>query len=133
MSMQVIYRIEDKNTKSGPVYEGPYFNSYGGAAQWRDRPHDTRKHPNCDEDEILVKNFNKKKFNSKIYKYTDFYCGFINLEQLIKWFNKKERRNLETQGFILAAYEADIVVYSNKQALFIPKKGNKRKILKMPL
>jgi hypothetical protein len=133
MSKQLVYRIEEKNTKSGPVFEGPYFNSYGGAGQWRERSHDTRKHPTCDKDKTLVKNFNKQKFSDQLYKNSDFYCCFTDIDQLTKWFNEKERWNLEMQGFVLAVYEADIVVSSTKQALFSPKKGKKRKILKMPM
>jgi hypothetical protein len=133
MSKQLVYRIEEKNTKSGLVYEGPYFNNYGGSIQWRERSHDTKKHPTCDKDKTLVKNFKKYQATNPDLKNTDFYCCFTDLEQLTKWFTEKERWNMDMQGFVLAVYETDTVIASTKQALFIPKKGKKRKILKMPM
>lgn len=134
MTTQLIYRIEESKAKQGKVYQGPYFNNYGGSIQWRERSHNTKKHPTCDKDKTLCKNFQKyQQTTISPLKNSDFYCGFTSIDQLKNWFTEKELWNLEMQGFVLAVYEPEVVVESTKQALFVPQKGKKRKIIKMPL
>ena len=127
---QIIYRIEEKENKRGPVYEGPYFNSLGGSIQWQEKYHNSPQNPTCDEDKALVKNYQQlqQQHNYQFDKF-NFYCGFTSLNQITRWFTPQELINLNNQGFIIAIYEAEVLISSKKQALFIPKKGIPRKVL----
>lgn len=57
----------------------------------------------------------------------DYFCGFINREQLENWFNKKELDNLAKLGYNIQVYEVPegFCEFSYHQAIFIKNKAVK--------
>ena len=86
----VIFRIENEQKL------GPYYATYD--SKWQTKDHgESKKTPGPSADKIQNTN---KPLNS-ILKNSHLF-GFKSLEQLKKWFSKKELKNLHNKGFLLA-------------------------------
>lgn len=121
-----IYRIEHKK-KRGYKFEcfaGPYgLSNVVSCFDWAEREHISPTHPCPDQDPLIVEAMNKNP------NYVDFqgiyHCGFCSMEQLERWFSRKELSNLKELGFVIGCYEADDVVVGETQVLFVPR-GRRR-------
>lgn len=122
-----VLRVEHKkNRNNSKCFRGPYYNqvdrlvwdSVGRHSESLDTPPPHR-------DKGLVKFYNKNFGNNH-----KFFYGFKDIEQLSKWFNKKERALLKKMNFVVREYiiNKKYVVIGDKQTLFIPIKKVKSRL-----
>lgn len=109
----IIYRVQHKVTREG---------CYRGSKAMDFSHYDWENHPTPSNDSNAM---SKAWFKRKRGGVTLF--GFKTLNQLEKWFDKKERKLLKQSEFVIVVYDAEkeYAYASRKQAIFNIKHSNK--------
>lgn len=113
-----VWRVENQDGQ-GPYNAEVAEDLGGGSLQdyWTDREHNSTTHPSPlhDEgfDELDLENIYGEGYGSRLF-------GFESIQQLKKWFNDKELKQLKELGFDVVKRKASDIWSSGRQVFFKP-------------